>query len=198
MATAGRPASFGQPCGSLARLLARVFRQPKPEILHLGPLCGDSVVYLAGRGARVHVEEVEPPPPLPQRKPGEALELPPPFVLEQPDQSFDLVLVWELADFVPPDRLGELGAEVHRVLHEAGWVFLTSFATKPCEQEPLPRYRLMADDLIVRLPGHGPAHRRFAHQNRDIERALGGLSVQGIQLQRNQLREISALKLTVG
>ena len=42
----------GRPCGALARVLARAFREGKPEILVLGPLSGASVVYLAGRGAR--------------------------------------------------------------------------------------------------------------------------------------------------
>src|SRR5262245_66506177 len=83
------PSLAGRPCGSLARVLARVFRESKPEILALGPLCGESVVYLAGRGARVHVEDLDLPEPAPERKPGDTA--PPevaPFQLEQPTGRF--------------------------------------------------------------------------------------------------------------
>ncbi len=194
-AAAAGPAPYGQPCRSLARVLARAFRRPKPDILDLGPRCGDSVVYLAGRGARGHVEEVEPPRPLPERGPGEPVVVPPRFALDQADASVDVVLAWEMADFVPPERLREFGAELVRVLREDGWVFLLTFATRPCPEEPLPRYRLLADDLVVRLSGTGQPRRRFAHQNRDLERALAGAAIQGIHLQRNQMREVIAVKL---
>lgn len=152
-------------------------------------------MYLAGRGARVHVEEVAPPEPLPERRPGEPAAAPARFALEQADASVDVVLAWEMADFVPPERLREFGAELVRVLREDGWLFLLTFATRPCPEEPLPRYRLLADDLVVRLPGTGEPRRRFAHQNRDLERALAGAAIQGIHLQRNQMREVIALKL---
>jgi len=40
--------------------------------------------------------------------------------------------------------------------------------------------------------------RRYVHGNRDLERALAGLSVQSVQLQRNQMREIAAVKSGTG
>ena len=86
-ATASPPA--GQPCGSLARVLARTFREDKPEILDLGRLCGESAVYFAGRGSRVHIEPFEPPPPIPPRKPGE----PPRWVTDPAAKPDDLVIL---------------------------------------------------------------------------------------------------------
>jgi hypothetical protein len=47
-------------------------------------------------------------------------------------------------------------------------------------------------------PNGAPALRRYVHPNREIERAIAGLSVQNIHLQRNQMREILALKVGVG
>jgi hypothetical protein len=47
---------------------------------------------------------------------------------------------------------------------------------------------------VERIPVDGPALRRYGHNPRDIERALAPLAVQGIQLQRNQLREFVLLK----
>lgn len=191
-------ASPPQPCGSLARVLARVYRESKPEVLDLGPLCGDRAVYLAGRGARVHVEDPEIPEPLPARRPGEVAPPVVPVRLDQPDAKFHLVLAWEFLDFVPPDRLQEFGAELKRVLRDGGWLFLFAHQKPPAEAEPVPRYKLLSDDLIVRDIPSGPARRRWSHPNREIERALAGLAVQGIQLQRSQLREIVVLKPGVG
>lgn len=197
-AAASSSAAAGQPCGGLGRVLARTFKLGKPEILVLGPLCGESVVYLAGRGARVHHEDVELPEPLPPKRAGEPVPAVTAVRLDQPDRRFDLVLAWELLDFVPPDRLTELGAEIARTLKIGGQLFVFAHQRPPAEHGAPPRYRLLADDLLVREETGALVHRRYVHPNRDIERALSGLAVQGIQLQRNQMREILASKAGVG
>lgn len=193
-------APSGQPCASLARLLARVYREPKPEILDLGPLYGDSATYFAGRGARLFVEGFEPPQPKPERRPGETYEEPPRFKMEHhPTGKFHLVLAWESLDFVPADRLLDVGQEIARVTRDGGHLLLFSSQKVTAELEIPPRYRMLADDLIVREDAPGlPARRRYAHPNREIERALVGMSVQGIHLQRSQMREIVVLKPGVG
>lgn len=191
-------AAAGQPCGGLGRALARVFREGKPQILVLGPLCGESVVFLAGRGARVHVDEVELPEPLPKGQPGEPAPTFRPARLEHPSDSFDLVLAWEMLDFVPPERLQEFGAEIVRVLRVRGQLIAFSHQKPPSERAVLPRYRLLADDLVVREEPGAPTQRRYVHPNREFERAIGGLSVQSIHLQRSQMREILASKAGVG
>jgi hypothetical protein len=184
----------GRPCGGLARVLARAFREGKPEILVLGPLCGESVVYLASRGARVHFEDLEPPSPVPPRRPGEPPPEVPPVRLDQPDALFHLVLAWEVADFVPPDRLAEYGGELRRVLRDGGGLFFFSHARpEPADERPS-RYLLLADDLISRQVLGKERRPRYVHPTRDLERALRGFVIQGIQLQRTQMREITALK----
>lgn len=195
-ATAAPPT--GQPCGSLARVLARAFREEKPEILDLGRLCGESAVYFAGRGSRIHIEPFEPPPPIPARKPGEPAVEVEPFRLDAEDRSFHLVLAWETVDFVPPERLAEYGQEIRRVLREGGWLFLLAHQKPDADREPIPRYRILADDLLVREVFDDTLHARWSHANREIEKALAGLSVQGIHLQRSGLREIVAQKAGIG
>jgi len=191
-------AAAGQPCGGLGRAVARVFREGKPQILVLGPLCGESVVFLAGRGARVHVDEVELPAPTPKRHPGEPPAVLRPVKIDQPSGAYDLVLAWEMLDFVPPDRLPEFGAEIVRLLKVGGQLVLFAHLKPPADQAMLPRYRLLADDLIVREEsGVGPLP-RYTHSNMMLERAIAGLSVQNIHLQRNQMREILASKAGVG
>jgi hypothetical protein len=197
----------GQKCPGLAKILEKILREDKTEILDLGPFCGATAVYLADRGARVSVEELEIPAPLPKPPPKpapgksapreEVAQPPPPVRLAQPDGKFHLVLVWEVADFVPPDRLDEFGAEIHRVLADGGWALLLSISDAPTEgfgaRRP-PRYRVVQDDLVVREPNEGPAMKRYGHNPRQVERALAPLTVQGIHLQRNQLREFMMFK----
>ena len=191
-------AAAGQPCGGLGRAVARAFREGKPEILVLGPLCGDSVVFLAGRGARVHVDQVELPQPTPPRQPGAAVAELQPFKIDQPANAFDLVLAWEMLDFVSPDRLPEVGAEIVRVLRIGGQLILFAHQKPPSDRAILPRYRLLADDLIVREEPGAPSIPRYTHSNLQLERAIAGMSVQNIHLQRSQMREILASKAGVG
>jgi SAM-dependent methyltransferase len=179
-------------------VLARAFREEKPEILDLGRLCGESAVYFAGRGSRIHIEPFDPPPPIPERKVGEPAAEVEPFRLDAADRAFHLVLAWETVDFVPPERLGEYGQEIRRVLREGGWLFLLANQRPGAEREPIPRYRILADDLLVREVFDETLHGRWAHANREIEKALAGLSVQGIHLQRSGLREIVAQKAGIG
>jgi len=188
----------GQPCGGLGRAVARAFRDGKPQILVLGPLCGESVVFLAGRGARVHVDEVELPEPIVKRQPGEPAAELRPVKLDHPSGSFDLLLAWEMLDFVPPDRLLEFGAELVRLLRVGGQLVVFAHQKPPSDRAILPRYRLLADDLIVREEPSTSPIPRYVHSNLMIERAIVGLSVQNIHLQRNQMREILASKAGVG
>ncbi len=188
----------GQPCGGLGRAVARAFRDGKPQILVLGPLCGESVVYLAGRGARVHVDDVELPEPIPKRQPGEPVAALRPVKLDHPTGAYDLVLAWELLDFVPLDRLHEFGAELVRLIRVGGQLVVFAHQKPPSDRAVFPRYRVLADDMVVREEPGTPSLPRYTHPNREIERAIAGLSVQNIHLQRNQMREILALKVGVG
>ena len=172
----------------------------KPEVLDLGPLCGASAVYLAGRGARVSVEEFEPPPPTPPRDPAlPAGEQPPkqPVRIEQEAGRFHLILAGEHIDFVPPDRLADFGAEIRRVLAEGGYLLLfarNSEAKKDAAARRPGRFRIIADDKLLHEDSGLPDRQRWVHPTREIERALAPLAIQGIHLQRNQIREFLARK----
>jgi len=178
-----------------------VLKHEQPRVLDLGPLCGESAVYLAGRGAKVSVEEFVAPPPAPPGNPerdGEEAPAPPPLRLDQEDGAFDLVLAWEHADFVEPERLREFGAELGRVLAEGGWALLfarNSPAGEDAAWKRPGRYRVIADDRVVRETGPSPESPRWVHPTRDIERALAPLAIQGLHLQRNQVREFLAQKV---
>lgn len=188
-----------QTCPTLARALEAAFHKDRPEILHLGSLCGQTVVYLAERGARVAVEGFDPPEPRFEPEKDDEGEAPPvaPLRINQPDGTFDLVLAWELLDFIPADRLNEFTAELGRVLIPGGRLLLFSLSGSGKQDQPQVspgRYRILADDKVSRESIDEPNRRRYDYATRIIERALEPLSIQTIHLQRNQLREFLAMK----
>ena len=198
-------AATEQACPGMTRALHGILkRKEKPEVLDLGQHSRSAALYLARRGARVFIDDFQPPPPAPartekgKRKRAEQPEQDlPPVVIRQPDRKFDLVLAWEHGDFLPPERLREFAAEVARVLAPGGWLLMYAQddpGAPPGREEPPACYRLTADDKLVRTPATGPPRQRWVHANRSLERALAPLSVQAIHLQRNRIREILVRK----
>jgi hypothetical protein len=187
------PPDVEQTCPSLAKALEKLSRRERPEVLDLGPFCGVTAMFLADNGARVRVEELLPPPPTPADEdapPGPALHI------DAPDATVDLVLAWEVCDFLDRGRLTELGSELQRVLAPDGWALLFVSgegarlgATPRTEARRPPRYRVLAADRVLREQVDGRGMPRFSHPNREIERAVAPLTIAGIHLQRSGLRE---------
>jgi SAM-dependent methyltransferase len=199
--TRAAEASIEEACPGIARVLARLFGSDrKPEVLDLGQASGSPALYLADRGARVHVENFEPPASTAEKKKATDDEIPPrpPLRIGQPDAKFDLVLAWEHGDFIPPERLDEFTAELRRVLAPGGWVVLFAQDRQLREDgvrsDRASSYRLASDDRIVREPQRGPARPRWTYPNRRIEKALAPLAVQGIHLHGDRVREVVAQK----
>lgn len=186
-----------QPFPTLGYALEALFRQKaKPEILDLGPLCGDTLVYLADRGARVAVVDFDPPPPF-VADPDDATGAgPEPLRIDQPDGRFDLVLAWERFDFVDDARVESFTAELRRVLVPGGrlsLIAMNSIPTAPVTSGRPARYRVSGDDRASREELPEAPRPRFCRPTRDIERALAPLSVEKLQLHRNQMREFLAI-----
>jgi SAM-dependent methyltransferase len=194
---------YEQACPGMARALKRILStREQPEVLDLGQFSRSAALYLANRGARVHVDEFVPPPPTPPRKSkkqgnGDEVTERQPVVIRQPDRKFDLVLAWEHCDFVPPDRLQDFAAEVARVLAPGGWLLMYAKddpGVAGATHDPAGCYRLKSDDTLIRSVSTGPARPRWTHANRALERALAPLAVQSIHLQRNRIREFLVRK----
>ncbi len=181
-------------CPSLDRALRRAIDSGnRPAILDLGPLCGDTVIGLAARGARVAVEQYRAPRPTPAKVRGQPDPVLDPVLLAQEADAFEIVIAWEQADRTPPDRLREFGAEIARVLAPAGvaLLFCRDSVGRPSPfDDPIARWRLCPDGQLFREVMATEAGPRWVHANRDIERAFAPLRVEGVHLQRNRVREI--------
>ena len=180
--------SQGSRCSGLEKALHFVLRRENPRVLDLGPMCGETVTYLAGLGARVTVTEFDAPREtrLPEEKP---------LVFDQPNSSFDLVLAWEHIDFMPTERTKEFAAELRRVLTADGWIFLLSRASSPQTATTRSRFRVLDRNRVARERLEKEAPRpRFVHTTRALEDALSGFLIEGIHLRRNQVREVVATR----
>jgi hypothetical protein len=156
-------------------------------------------VFLANNGARVCVEDFQAPPPHPKKSPDDDGDPPAvePFKIDQPSDGFDLVLGWEAIDFTPPDRLAEVVGEMKRLVREKGLIFLLSRGSTGARKtvQDIPgRFRVETNDRLSREPAGSQTRTRWVHLTREIERALKPFSIQGIHLQRDQTREILALR----
>jgi hypothetical protein len=107
------------------------------------------------------------------------------------------VLGWEILDGLPMERLPEFGRELDRILAAGGYALLIALADPGrrarAPRRP-PRYRVLGEDRVARELASGPPLERYVHPTREIERRLSPLMVQGIHLQRDQMREVTLYK----
>lgn len=174
-------------CSGLEKALHFVMRREHPHVLDLGPMCGETVTFLAGLGARVTVTEFDAP--STPRRPDDR-----PLALDQPNASFDLVLAWEHIDFMPPERVKEFANELRRVMTADGWLFLFSRAIHRAPAGRRSRFRVLERNRVARERLDEAPRPRWVHTSRELERALSGFLIEGIHLRRNQVRELVATR----
>ena len=106
--------------------------------------------------------------------------------------AFDLVLAWGDAGLVAPDQIALFAKEVRRVLRPGA---APPRSPEAETQAALRRAIAWRPTNARRASGSRPPRKRYVHPTRDLERALAGFSIQKTHLQRNQMREIVALKV---
>jgi cyclopropane fatty-acyl-phospholipid synthase-like methyltransferase len=104
------------------------------------------------------------------------------------DRIFDVVILWDTADYLPEALLASVFARIHEVLQPGGLMLAFFHATADPEAH-FNRYHLTDTDVIEMQPaGNYPLLQVYS--NRKIENMLGGFSNYRFFLAKDSLREV--------
>jgi len=177
-------------CPTLEKAVERSTKHGRPAVLTLGGADGPTITFLAEFGAKLTIEEFEPPP---VRDPDDEAPAKP-FKFDFPSRGYDLILLWEWADFFPKEALPELGLELARISRPGATLLLLSRSSFDGKFDRPMRYKIHDERTVSRKPLPGASRPRFVHPTRTLELALKRFSISGIHLQRDQTREILAVR----
>lgn len=168
------------------RIAERLARAERPDVLDLGVLSGDAVTTLATMGARVHVYDLI----TPLR---ESLRLGPPDAkalladLKILPESLDVVLAWELLDFLPMAEAQQAVLRLHRWLKPKGLLLAVFHAASARATH---RFRLTGDGL-VKMERVAPLSEACpARTNSEALSIFSGFTLLHSALMRTQIREV--------
>lgn len=176
------------------RIAERLARTESPRVLDLGVLSGETVTTLAGLGARVYVHDVmtplaaRPPGPGAGEDGGEAGEGADLLAdLKLLPESMDVILAWELLDFLPLPEARRAVTRLGRWLKPKG-LLLAVFHAQATDR--LHRFRLREGDRIQMQAAAPLPEPCTARTNNEALSLFGGFTLLHSALMRVQVREV--------
>jgi SAM-dependent methyltransferase len=184
-----------------AQLLSHLKGQESLRILDIGPTSSININYITSLGHSIYmanlVEEAKQPEWLLPAEGGE-----PPvydvkgFIetnLNFSGRTFDVVILWDTADYLPELLLAPVMARIYEVLQPGGQL-LAFFHSKDTGPEvAFRRYHLTdTPNVEMQLAGNQPLLRAF--NNRQIEKFLEQFSSTKFFLAKDSLREVVAVR----
>jgi hypothetical protein len=140
-----------------------------PQILDIGPICGQNIDYLINRYTRIHVCDLVQrlaPEPL---QPIEAEAIVPWF--DYDENSFDGIHLWDVPDHLDDRALKRLVALCSEILKPNGLLMVIAGTTSL--PQPYQHYVVIGNDMMVRLMKSTSFRLPYFHRsNRDIEIAM--------------------------
>lgn len=106
-------------------------------------------------------------------------------------REFDVVLLWDTANYLPPEVVPALFVRLHNVMHSGGKLlaFFQSKSTGP--ETAFARYQLTdTDDLLLLDAGNFPVQKIY--QARQVENLLEGFSSTRFFVGKDNVREVIA------
>lgn len=103
-------------------------------------------------------------------------------------RTFDVVIFWDTADYLPESLLGPVFSRIHQVLQPGG-LMLAFFHANPTPDSPFFRYHLTDTD-VVEMQKAGSYPLRHIFSNRKIENMLSQFSSYRFFLAKDNLREV--------
>ena len=108
-------------------------------------------------------------------------------------RDFDVVLVWDTADYLPPELVPALFEKLHEVLRPSGRLLAFFQGTAPSPQTPFARYQLTDSEQLLLLAS-GFFVFQASYQTRQIEKFLKGYASVRFFLGRDNIREVIAVR----
>ncbi len=177
-------------------LLKYLRTQESLRILDIGPTSSTNINYITGLGHSIYmanlVEEAAKPEWL---IPGEAGE-PASFDVDRflasnlnfSGRNFDVVILWDTADYLPEALLAPVFSRLHQVMEPGGLMLAFFHATKGPESA-FCRYHLTDTDVVeMQKAGNYPLLQIYS--NRKIENMLSEFSTYRFFLAKDSLREV--------
>lgn len=180
------PAAGTYDSASAKRIADRVARGYRPEVLDLGVLSGPTVSNFLEMGAKVHVHDVITP--LRRLPAGTAPDVESLFKeLKLLPESLDVVLAWELMDFLPMPEARMAAQRLARWLKPKGLI-LAVFHTTSADQ--VHRFRMLPGDRIQMEPAGPLPEPCPARTNNEALSLFSGFTLLHSALTRTQVREV--------
>jgi hypothetical protein len=176
----------------LGSVLHELQRQHRPRVLDLGPALGASVEFLAGYSVQLFIADLY------RSVRSSTGQLPPDAVrlhrsleeqLPVPEEGpFDLVLAWDLLNYLDPDQLRTLGQHLGTLCRPGGQLFALIATRGPISDRPM-NFEIVASDLLRYSPTAATERAGPGYRETGLERLLDAFAVQTTFLLRNGMQE---------
>jgi len=173
------------------RALTRALRRDGgSSILDLGPALGQNIAFFGQFGSRVHIGDLyrsrlEVGVRADDEHPGRHLARLLPI---ESGEAFDVVIAWDLLDYLEPKEVDALIAHLAPALREGALLFAMVSYQKEIPASPI-RFRIVDSEHLV-YETHGAARRSCPrHKQPDLERHLRGFKIDSSFLLRNGMQE---------
>jgi hypothetical protein len=177
-------------------LLKHLREQESLRILDIGPTSSSNINYITGLGHSIYmanvIEEALKPEWVIAGEAGEPAGFDVDRFLESnlnfSGRMFDVVILWDTADYLPEALLAPIFSRIHQVLQPGG-LMLAFFHASTTPETTFCRYHLTDTDIVEMQPaGNYPLLRIYS--NRKIENMLSEFSNYRFFLAKDSLREV--------
>ena len=177
-------------------LLKHLRTQDSLRILDIGPTSSSNINYITSLGHSIYmanvVEEASKPEWLLQAEEGEPAGFDVEGFLKAnlnfAGRMFDVVILWDTADYLPESLLAPIFTRIHQVIQPGG-LMLAFFHTTNTPETTFCRYHLTDSDVVeMQRAGNYPLVQIYS--NRKIENMLSEFSGYRFFLAKDSLREV--------
>ena len=173
------------------------------RVLDFGTTSPSNINYLTSRGHSVYMANIVQDATKPEwiKPPASSPEVDPVFDtegfiaanLDFSGRDFDVILLWDTANFLPPEFVPALFERLRSVLRPDGMILAFFHGRLEGPETAFARYQLTdADELIALESGSFPVRKVF--NTRQVEKFLGGYTSTRFFLGKDNVREVIAVR----